>query len=227
MAFGKPDPKDIIGMSAEDLAAKLGKIDEFESKLTDFGNKSIENHNSLIAKLDSLAPKPKMEPETSGDPAVDFLADPINSMDSRLKPLHDQTNANTIMLQHDAARRGNPRDFDRWGTEIVKKMGELSADQQADPRVWKAMILMVRGEHADQIEKDGATGQFGFLEPVSAGLRPDPKSSDNLAPSEREMVRTLSGLGPKGMTAEKYKNGKERLVASRAARLGRFAQVEG
>jgi hypothetical protein len=221
MAFGKPDPKEIIGMTAEELSQKLGKIDEFESKLNEFGNKSKENHDALIAKLDGLTSKPKVE---ENDTDLEFLADPDKALTNRLKPLTDQTYANTIMLQHDAARRAHPRDFDRWGTEIVKKMGELSADQQSDPRVWKAMVLMVRGEHADQIEKDGATGQFVFLEPVSAGLRPDPKSNENLSPAEREMVKTLS---PFGVTADKYKRGKERLVQSRAARLGRFAQVEG
>ena len=222
MAFGKTDPKDIIGMSAEDLAAKLGKIDEFESKLTEFGTKSKENHDALIAKLDGLAPKPKDEPEPDSD--LDFLADPDKALTSRLKPLHDQTLANTIMLQHDVARKANPKDFERWGTEIVKKMAELSPEQQADSRVWTAMVLMVRGGHAADLEKDGATGQFGFLEPVSAGLRPDPKSTENLTPAEREMVKTLT---PFGMTADKYKAGKTRMTKARSARLGRFAEVEG
>jgi hypothetical protein len=224
MAFGKVDPVEVIGMSADELK---GKLDSAASKddlkaVTD-GQTALQNTlTSLQQSIESLKSKPKDDSGSEGD--LDFLADPDKVLNSRLKPLTDQTYANTIMLQHDAARKAHPRDFDRWGTEIVKKMGELSADQQSDPRVWKAMVLMVRGEHADQIERDGATGQFGFLEPVSAGLRPDPKNNENLSPAEREMVKTLS---PFGVTADKYKRGKQRLVESRAARLGRFAQVEG
>jgi hypothetical protein len=166
-----------------------------------------------------MAPKAKETP----DPTLDFLTDPENAIDKRMAPFEKQTLDNTIMMMHRNCREQYPRDFERWGTEIVQSMGELSAQQQADPRVWNAMVMMKRGVHASEIEKDGATGKFGYLEPVSAGLRPDPKTSDGLSNAEREMVKTLK---PFGMTAEKYAHGKTRLTESRASRLGRFAGVE-
>lgn len=218
MAFGSPKPEEIIGMSPDELKEKLGKIDAFESKLAAMGE---ESKTGMAAILEKLNNPPKQE-VTGGDPDVDFLSDPTGTLKKNLDPLKAQSMNNTIMLQHSAARQSYTKDFDRWGTEIVQKMGELSAEQQCDPRVWKAMVLMVRGEHAADLEKDGASGNFGYLEPVAAGIRPDPKDSDNLSVAEREMVKTLR---PFGMTPEKYKKGKDRLVSSRAARLGRFAEV--
>jgi hypothetical protein len=220
MAFGKTDPVEILGMTTEEFQAKLGKIDEFNTNLESIKAETKSGMDAILAKLN--APPERTEITGSGDADVDFLSDPTGTLDTRLAPLHQQSMNNTIMLQHSAARQSWPEDFTRWGTEITQKMGELSAQQQTDPRVWKAMVMMVRGEHAADIEKDGASGNFHHLEPVSAGLRPDPKNSDNLSVAEREMVKTLR---PFGMTPEKYKKGKDRLVSSRAARLGRFAEV--
>lgn len=219
MAFGSPKPEEIIGMSPDELKERLGKVEALESKLNAF---SEESKTGIAAILEKLNTPTKKEEITSADPDVEFLADPTGTLRKNLDPVAQQTAANTIMLQHSAARGRFPVDFERWGTEITKKMSDLSTQQQCDSRVWDAMVYMVRGEHAGDIEKDGATGKFSFLEPVKAGLRPDPSHSDNLSVAEREMVKTLK---PFGMTAEKYQRGKERLVASRAARLGRFAEV--
>jgi hypothetical protein len=219
MAFGKPDPKEIIGMEPDELKSKLGKIDSLSTDLEGLKSGQQKVNDTLQSLLEKLTPK--VDPKPKEDPP-DFADDPDAAMTARLNPLLSQTMANTIALQHRAARESWPKDFDRWGTEIVQKMSELSADQQADGRVWKAMVLMVRGDHADQLERAGAEGKFGFLEPVSAGLRPDPSKSDNLTNAEREMVKTLS---PFGVTAEKYRKGKERLASARSARLGRFAEV--
>ncbi|MHB1952823.1 MAG: hypothetical protein ACYCOU_03660 [Sulfobacillus sp.] len=224
MAWGQSqqvDPKEILGMTPEELGQKLGKIDSIESKLEEFASSQQQTGTQLstiLEKLESAAPKKTPE----SDPSLDFLSDPATAIDNRLAPYEKQTLDNTIMLQHRTARELYPRDFERWGTEIVKAMSELAPAQQADARVWSAMVRMVRGDHASEIEKDGATGKFAYLEPVSAGLRPDPKNSDNLTPAEREMVKTLA---PFGVTPEKYNRGKERLVSSRSARLGRFAEV--
>lgn len=224
MAWGdktQVDPKDILGMTQDEFGQRLGKIDAVETKMTEFStNQETTNKTltELMQKIETLSSKPKNE-----DAALDFLTDPENAINSRMAPFEKQTQDNTIMMMHRNTREQYPRDFERWGTEIVSKMGELNASQQCDPRVWNAMVLMVRGLHASEIEKDGATGKFGYLEPVSAGLRPDPKTTDGLSNAEREMVKTLA---PFGMSAEKYNRGKQRLVESRAARLGRFAGVE-
>lgn len=224
MAWGdktQVDAKDILGMTPDELKTNLGKIDAVETKMTEFSThqeNTAKTLTALMEKIEAMTPKSK-----SDDAALDFLTDPEGSINTRVAPWEKQTLDNTIMLQHRTARETNPRDFERWGTEIVQKMGELSAPQQADPRVWNAMVLMVRGMHAGEIEKDGATGKFAYLEPVAAGLRPDPKTTDGLSNAEREMVKTLA---PFGMSAEKYNRGKQRLVESRAARLGRFAGVE-
>jgi hypothetical protein len=84
--------------------------------------------------------------------------------------------------------------------------------------------MMVRGEHAADLEKDGAQGKYNFLEPVSAGLRPDPKTADGLSDDQRKMVRHLRNLGPKEMTPEKYQAGVHRLRVSRNARMGSFGE---
>ena len=221
MAWGKEvDPKEIIGMTPEELSGRLGKIESVESKMVEFAGKQDKTDQTLQSILQKLEERAKTR-ETS-DPDLDFLANPSDAVNTRLKPLEQQTAENTVMLQHRIARETYPTDFNRWGTEIVTKMGELDIRQQADLRVWTAMVMMVRGMHAADLEKDGATGKFGYLEPVSAGLRPDPKASDGLSNAEREMVRTLS---PFGMTPEKYAKGKGRLEKARAARLGRFAEI--
>ena len=219
MAFGKTDPSEILGMSQDEFAAKLGEIDSLKTQLTELtaaSKKSSEGMDSVLAQLQQLN-KPK-EPED--DP--DFISDPDRAFSSRLKPVLEQTLNNSIMLQHNAFRERFPRDFEKWGQEIVKRVGEYSPENQTSPRVWEDAVMYVRGRHADEIEKSGAQGNFGYLEPVSAGLRPDPKTSDNLTGPEREMVRTLA---PFGMTTEKYNRGKERLAKARSARLGRFAEV--
>lgn len=220
MAFGKVDPAEVIGMTQDELKSRLDKVGALETKLAEMETSHKASSDAILARLDALKPKP--DPDPSPDPDVDFLADPSRTLDSRLKPIASQTLQNTIMLQHRVAREAYPKDFDRWGTEIAQKMSELSAEQQADPRVWTAMVLMIRGSHAADLEKDGAQGKYAYLEPVSAGLKPDPKTSDNLSVAEREMVRTLK---PFGMTPEKYNKGKERLRAARSSRLGRFAEV--
>jgi hypothetical protein len=221
MAFGqKIEAKDLIGMEPEQLAEKLAKIDSYDARFTAIQEAQTAATNSILERFEAL--KPKEPVREQGDPDVSFLANPSDTLNERLKPLSQQTYENTIGLVHRDARDLFPKDFERWGTEIVKKMGELSLQQQADPRVWRACVMMVRGEHASDLEKDGATGKYSYLEPVSAGLRPDPKTSDGLSVAEREMVRTLK---PFGMTPDKYNKGKERLTQSRAARLGRFSEV--
>jgi hypothetical protein len=222
MAWGSQtqvDPKEIIGMTPDELKGSIDKIGAVESKMTEFQDNTSKQLTALMEKIESLTPKPKETP----DPALDFLTDPEGSIEKRMAPFEKQTLDNTIMLRHRDAREAHPKDFERWGGEIVQKMGELSAQQQADPRVWNAMVLMVRGTHAGEIEKDGATGKFAYLEPVSAGLRPDPKTADGLTNAERHMVNKLA---PFGVTAEKYARGQKRLTESRAARLGSFAGVE-
>lgn len=222
MAWGsntQVDAKEIIGMSSDELKTNLGKIDSVESKINDFSAKTSEMFKTLTDKMDALTPKPKETP----DPTLDFLTDPEESINKRMAPFEKQTLDNTIALQHSAARATYAKDFDRWGKEIVDGMGELSAQQQADPRVWGAMVLMIRGKHAGDIEKDGATGKFAYLEPVSAGLRPDPSKADGLSPAQRLMVEKFK---PFGMTAEKYAKGQERLASARTSRMGSFAGVE-
>lgn len=226
MAWGsseKVDAKEIIGMTPDELSTRLGKIDALDAKVAEFSSRQAKDSENLTAILqrleESAKPKPAAE---SADPNLDFLTDPTTAVDARLAPIQRQTAENTVMLQHRTARETYPLDFTRWGTEIVTKMGELSLAQQSDPRVWQAMVLMVRGLHAADLEENGAKGKFDYLEPVKAGLRPDPSTKDNLSSAEREMVRTLA---PFGMTAEKYNRGKDRLEKARAARLGRFAEV--
>lgn len=210
MALLKQDPSEVLGMTQDELKERLGKIDALESKLSsldDTTKQSTSKMGEILSALEALKPKP--EPELDDDEP-----DP-------LKPLTERTLANTIMLQHQAARQTFSTDFERWGTEIVKKMSELSADQQADPRVWKAMVLMVRGEHAADIEKDGWQQKPSFLEPIAAGLRPAPDTSNTLTGEERRMVKVLS---PFGITPEKYQRGKSRLEKARNSRLGSFSK---
>ncbi len=220
MAWGAKseiDPKEILGMDPSELNQKLGKIDSLEARLAEMNTKTEQGLSSILERLEQKA----AEAKPAEDDSLDFLADPEGAVNKRVAPFERQTLENTVMLQHRAARDLYPRDFDRWGTEIVEKMGELSLQQQADSRVWQAMVLMVRGSHASDLERDGATGKFGYLEPVSAGLRPDPKNADNLSNEERKMVKVLSGFG---MTAEKYNHGKQRLEKARMSRLGRFSE---
>lgn len=222
MAWGSQtqiDPKDIIGMSPDELRENLGKIDKFDSRMTEFSTQTTDLINKLTEKIDGLAAKPS----SKEDAGLDFLTDPEESINKRMAPFEKQTLDNTIALQHSATRAAYPKDFERWGSEIVSSMGELSAQQQADPRVWNAMVLMIRGKHAGEIEKDGATGKFAYLEPVSAGLRPDPSKADGLTSAERLMVEKFK---PFGMTAEKYAKGQKRMAEARTARLGSFAGVE-
>jgi|ERR1700734_1695112 len=222
MAWGKADAKEIIGMEPDELRASLDKVGALETQFATFAEgqtKTTETLNTLMQKFEE-ASKPKPKPDT-GDADLAFLAAPDETLRNRLDPLSRQTTDNTIMLQHRTARELYPKDFEKRGTEIVQRMGKLSAQQQCDPQCWTAMVMMVRGEHAGDLEKDGATGNFTFLEPVSAGLR-SAKPQDGLSNAEREMVRTLS---PFGITPEKYANGKTRLDKARAARLGRFAEV--
>jgi len=220
MAFIKTDPKEVLGMDQSELHDRLGKIDAVEARLAAMDGERKKDTSTILAQLEAMRAKPQ-EAENV-DPDISFLSSPSAALEDRLRPLTQQTLENSILLQHRNARETYTNDFDRWGSEITQKMGELSAQQQADPRVWKAMVLMVRGDHASELERDGASGKFNYLEPVSAGLRPDPKTSDGLSSAEREMVRTLK---PFGMTAEKYNQGKDRLIKSRASRLGRFAEA--
>jgi hypothetical protein len=214
MAFGKTDPSEVLGMSQDEFQARLSKLDTYEERfaaIQEESKKATEGVTAILQRLEAMQPK-----EEEGQD--DLTDDP-------LKPLANQTLNNTIMLAHRTARELYPDQFKRWGTEIVKKMADLSPQQQADDRVWKAMVMMVTGEHAADLEKDGAEGKFSFLEPVSAGLRPDPKSSDGRSTAERLMVKKLAHLGPKELTADKYKAGKANLEKARSARLGSFAEV--
>ncbi len=220
MAFGqKVEAKDILGMETEEFHSKLGKVDSIETRIAAMEEAANKSTSTILAQLEALKPKPA--PKEEVDPDVHFLASPNEAISERLNPLAKQTTDNTIMLMHRNARESYPKDFERWGGEIVTKMGELSAEQQSNPQVWRACVMMVRGEHAGDLEKGGAEGKFAYMEAASAEqFRPQHK--DGLSAGEREMVRTLK---PFGMTPEKYNNGKERLVKSRAARLGRFAEV--
>lgn len=219
MAFGKQDPAEILGMTQDELKQKLDRIESLEAKLTEFGDASKKSSEGVASILQTLeAMKPKKDEDD-----LDYLADPEKVIEKNLQPLADQTLNNTILIQHRNARDNYPVDFSKWGTEIVKRMAELPAQQQADPRIWRSMVMIIRGEHAEDLEKSGAKGDFSFLEPVAAGLRPDPKSADNLSSGERHMVKKLS---PFGITAEKYQKGKKRLEEARTARLGSFAGLE-
>ena len=223
MAWGdKVAAKDILGMETEEFHAKLNKIDEYETKFKALEDAQRTSTSTILERMEALKPAPP--PKETVDPDVAFLANPSNAIDERLKPLSQGLLDNSIMLMHRQARETYPKDFERWGTEITQKMGELSANQQADPRVWKACVMMVRGEHAADLEKDGAQGKYSFLEPVSAGLRPDPKTADGLSDDQRKMVRHLRNLGPKEMTPEKYQAGVHRLRVSRNARMGSFGE---
>lgn len=217
MAFGKVDPKEVIGMTAEELSEKLGKIDSLAARFDESDQKTGAKMDSILSSLESLKPKPKSDP----DPEETDLID-----ETRFKPLESRTLDNTIMLMHQEARAKYPNEFERWSAEILKRVNEYSVENRANPKVWNDAVMYVRGLHAADIERDGATGSFKFLEPVSAGLRPDPSKSDNLSTGQRLMVSKLSTLGPKGMTAEKYKAGQDRLTRARSARLGDFAGVE-
>lgn len=215
MAFGsKPTAEELIGMSPDELKSQLGEISSLKTRLEEMGTQTTSKMDSILSTLEALKPKP--------DDDQDFIADPDKALDARLNPLRDQTLANTIMIQHQKARELYPKDFERWGQEIVKKVSEYSTENQCNPGVWKQCVLVVRGEHAADLEKDGAKGNFGFLEPVAAGLRTDPKNSDGLSREERAMVSKLSQFG---VTPEKYAKGKQRLESARLARLGSMGRA--
>ena len=220
MAFGKTEPKEIIGMEPDELKAKLDKIDAFEARFGAIEAQTKTGFDGILSRLDGM--KPKAEPTPVVDPDISFLENPSASLDARLHPLSQQTTDNTIMLRHRDARERFPKDFERWGNEIVSVMKDASPEQQMNPKSWEMAVKIVRGEHAADIEKDGAQGNYGYLEPVSAGLRSE-KPADGLSNAQREMVKTLA---PFGITAEKYNNGQKRLDKSRAERLGRFASVD-
>jgi hypothetical protein len=219
MAFGRTDPEAIIGMTPDELKDRLGKIEALETRLQSLDEGTREQSTKLEAILSTLESlKPKPEPP---DPVLD----PEGALDARLGQIHNQTLANTIMIQHQKAREMYPRDFEKWGPEIVAKVGEYSPEHQCDPRVWKNAVLVVRGDHIQDIEKDAWNHSPIYLEPVSAGLK-RPKGDDGgLNPAERKMIEHLRHAGPVELTPEKYRRGQERLAKARLERLGSMGRA--
>lgn len=218
MAFGsKPTAEELIGMSPEELKSQLGEITTLKSRLEEISGQTTSKLDSIASALDGLKPQPKTDDDEFDDPNKD--------LNDRLNPLRDQTLANTIMIQHQRARESFPTDFQRWGAEIAKKVSEYSAENQCDPRVWKQCVLVVRGEHAADIEKDGWQQKPSFLEPVAAGLRSDPNKGDNLNSAQRVMVEKLRFAGPVEMTPDKYRKGSDRLAKARLDRLGSMGRA--
>lgn len=224
MAWGKTDAKELLGMEPEELSNKLGKIDSIDNRFAEAQTRTDERFNQLFAKIDEL--KPKAPPKPDIDPDLAFLERPTESLDERLAPYQQQSQDTRIMLEHRNARERFPNDFDRWGNEIVAVMNDAAPGQRVNPSSWEMAVMVVRGRHAGEIEKDGATDNFRYLEPVSAGLRPDPKATGNMTQGERLMVKKLNNASPFGMTEEKYSKGKARLDKARSARLGEFASVD-
>jgi hypothetical protein len=223
MAWGKQDATEVLGMEPEEFKTRMGKLDSIDGRLTEAQTKTDERFNQLFAKIDELKPRQAVVPE--GDPDLNFLESPTRALEDRLSPLATETLDNSIALAHHEARNRFTKDFDRWGNDIIEVMKEAAPVQRKNPKTWEMAVMIVRGRHAGEIEKDGATDNFQYLEPVSAGVRPDPKSSDNLTQAQRLMVKKLSSVGPQGMTPEKYQNGAKRLDKARSARLGAFAGV--
>src|ERR1700739_4173560 len=140
----KPDPKEIIGMSPDELKAKLDAgvtKDDLTNALEEISAKQASGLNELKQALAKLTTPPPAAEEPLPDPTDDttrMLTDPTGFVKKEMKPAMDAAAETQAQVQEMRARQ-DPRFtelFRQYGTEMVKLGAGFPAAQRANPGFW-------------------------------------------------------------------------------------------
>jgi hypothetical protein len=168
-----PKAKDIIGMEADELKAKLdGAATKEDLKaITDANTATTGTLNEIKAALAALKPA---EPatvvapaDTADDAAVRMLSDPTGFVDSRLKDVSAQSLDTRAALEEMRARTKFSSAFNLYGEELMKSAATFKPEQRANANFWDWHIRTVLGDKV--IRGEIRAGSFPNLLGPSSG----------------------------------------------------------
>src|SRR6202142_4448253 len=142
--FGKEvDPKELIGMTPEELKAKLDSgvtKAELEALATELKNAQATASGTLTeikAALAALKPaEAAVNVDDPEDPAVQLLADPKTFVDGATKNLREAQQLTSAQLEEMRARTKYARIFEKHGDALMKFVEKLSVADKAKPGFW-------------------------------------------------------------------------------------------
>ena len=204
----KPDPKELIGLTREELEAKLAEGAEAKAKLTEIETQLTsgfdELRNSLAALKQGSNPQPQVNPNASAEPTP-FWTDPDKAFSERSAPLANFTLGTAARVELLEARQRFSREFSLWGNEIQKIIDEQpNLALKANPQYYADVVAMVTGRHAKEIEDAAAKGRSIFTEPVSGGLPGGVTDNPKEAAVARLSKEELDAAKRFGMTPEQW-----------------------
>jgi hypothetical protein len=200
----KPDPKDILGMTPEELQAKLAEGAEAKAKLAEIETSMATNFNELKASLDALkAPAPK--PPTEERTPTNFWENPDQAFLDRALPIANHTMGLAARVEQMEAKAKYAKDFQLWGDEINKLIeSETNLANKGNPVFYENVVNIVRGRHAAEIEESARKGTSLFTEPVSGGV-PGGHNDDPKALAAAKLTdEQLKYAKRFGMTADEF-----------------------
>jgi len=207
MAWGRPDvdPSELMGMTKEELAAKLAEGAEAKAKLADIEAGMNTGFSELRASLEALKAPPAPPVERNNPDPTNFFENPDQAFNERMAPLAGATLRTQGRLEMMEARQRYTKDFHLWGKEITDLIdSEQNLYNKTLPNFYENCVNIVRGRHAKEIEESAAKGISLFTEPAGGGM-PGGVSDDPKAASVARLSQDqLTAAKRFGMTPAEF-----------------------
>lgn len=178
----EPTSQDLIGLTREQLEAKLQEGADAKAKLTEIETQLSSGFDELRASLAALKapPAPVTTPQTQEPTA--FWVDPDKAYIERATPLANLSLTTAAKVELIDARNRYSREFALWGKELQDIIdNEPNIATKTNPQFYKNIVDMVTGRHAKDIDEAARKGQSLFTESAGGGLpggsSDDPKAA--------------------------------------------------
>lgn len=210
---GKVDPKELIGMTPEELQAKLAKIEAFDAKFGDI-TELIKTQNTTIEALttsikEAKVTSPYSEPDRKTDPEPrkrpEWGDDADAAFADRVAPLASLT----LDTRGALARRSiqdevasNDNDWHLFAAEIDELAKNEPMQSKAGENFWRNVYYVVKGKHANEIAQDriNKTGKFYTESANSITVRKEEKKT----PVEELSDEQVKFANKMGVPLEQY-----------------------